>query len=189
MPGPTTQPKQNVRTNNTTKTKCQDQQHNQNKMQGPTTQPKQNTRTINTTKTKCQDQLLHHDTTVSKPPSQPDPPRGTLIVTILGPRNRHNFRDTPGVNCRRSHIELSANHVWVFREPIRFMLGPKFAPAQNLGRPISFQRGPIKRALLIGANHIGTTSNCLSAVPTLSIYAQMVPTLAMFGTYNIYIIN
>ena len=169
MQGPTTQPKQNARTNNTTKTKCQDQQHNQNKMQGPTTQPKQNTRTNNTTKTKCQDQLLHHD---------------TIVTIILGPRNRHNFRDTPGVNCRRSHIELSANHVRVFREPIRFMLGPKFSPAQNLGRPISFQRGPIKRALLIGANHIGPTSNCLSAVPTLSIYAQMVPTLAMFGFFD-----
>ena len=43
-------------TYNTIKTKCQDQQHNQNKMSGPTTQPKQNARTYNTTITKCQEQ-------------------------------------------------------------------------------------------------------------------------------------
>ena len=72
--------------------------------------------------------------------------------------------------------------------PLRFMLGPKFAPAQSLGRPISFQRGPIKRANLIGASNIGPTSNRLSAVPTLSIYAQMVPTLAMFVNINLIII-
>ena len=63
-------------------------------------------------------------------------------------------------------------------------MGPKFAPAQSLGRPISFQRGPIKRANLIGASNIGPTSNRLSAVPTLSIYAQKVPTLAMFDKKN-----
>ena len=68
-----------------------------------------------------------------------------------------------------------------------YFVGPKFSPAQNLGRPISFQRGPIKRALLIGANHIGPTSNCLSAVPTLSIYAQMVPTLTMFGKNRLFV--
>ena len=92
------------------------------------------------------------------------------------------------MNCRRARIELSANHVRVLREPIRFMLGPKFDPTQNLGRPISFQRGPKKRALLIGASNIGPTSNRLSAVPTLSIYAQMVPTLAMFGMNTVQIL-
>ena len=64
-------------------------------------------------------------------------------------------------------------------------MGPKFSPVQDLGRPISFQRGPMKRALLVGVNHVGPTSNCLSAVPTLSIYAQKVPTLAMFGNTSI----
>ena len=64
MSGPKTQSKQNARTYNTIKTKCQDLQHNQNKMPGPTTQPKQNARTYyNTTKTKCQD-LQHNHTKV-----------------------------------------------------------------------------------------------------------------------------
>ena len=44
-------------------------------------------------------------------------------------RNDKFPRDTPGVNCREARIELSANHVL---GPLRYILGLKFAPAQNL---------------------------------------------------------
>ena len=100
MTGPTTQPKQNVRAYNTTKPKCHDLQHNQNKMSGPTTQPKQNARTYNTTKSNK----------MTGPTTQPGIVNRKQNKKLVGPNNNFS-RSTQGMNCRRAHIKFSVNQV------------------------------------------------------------------------------
>ena len=90
MSGPTTQPKQNVMINNTTKTKCQDQQ----------TQTKQNARTYNITKSNK----------MSGPTTQPGLTNRKQNKKLLDPNNNF-FRSIQGMNCRRARIKFSTNQL------------------------------------------------------------------------------
>ena len=94
-------------------------------------------------------------------------------------QKRHNSRDTPGVNWNKLSAMPANSLNQSYSGPF---LGPWFAPAQNLvaqSGSSALQRGPLKRALYIRANHKGPTVWVTEKVPHLAFMASNVPHLVM----------